>query len=220
MLRATILPTAVLLSVAHVFAAVPGGANKFRTTPIGASAAERTLLGTATSRAAQNSMTVGDKYAVKVTCGGVAQSYEGKLLKVSDRWIVLRRYDNYLPSSATLFGSLPVVGSWVRHACQRVGERDQWIPREAMTIESHNRGRKGVTIAHPLGDEPPLGNCTWLGRSGNVVAVEHGDLKAVKGDNFTVKAGDAAENRQQHVGRRDIFCVSLLSPCSDPNEKE
>jgi len=220
MLRLILLPLTISACAVSVFALAVEGAEKYRPTPIGPTAADRLSDRVSAARKVQGNFTVGDRYTVNVKRGGFVQSYEGKVLKVSEQWIVLRDYSTTMSTPvATRFAKIPVIGSWVRRTSEKPCEVDRWIPREAVTVASHSKAANPVTIREPLGNEPPLnaGGKVEVARDGKV-ARPSGHLAAINGNNVTLNADDASGSQRELFARRDLFCVAYSGPCSDPDE--
>jgi hypothetical protein len=218
---ATMRLTALTLTFVVCIAAARG-AEKYKATPIGATAADKIADTATATRKVQGNMTVGDKYTLNVTCRGIAKSYDGKLLKVTDHWIVLRQYNAVIGTPLTArLGKIPVVGSWIRHAGETPGEVDRWFPREAVAVASHRKATNPVTIREPLGKEPPIdrGGRVELVRGGKVVST-NSDLAAVSGDKLTLLSHDDSGSHRESVARRDILCIAYIGRCLDPKEAE
>jgi len=213
------LATAALTLALCVAAA--SGAEKYRPTPFGPTAADKISDRAMAAKKVQGSFTVGDKYTLNVTCGGVVQTYDGKVIKVTDRWLVLRDYSTVVsnPLAAGL-GKIPLIGDWVRRGSEKPGQVDRWIPREAVKVVSHRKAQNAVTLRTPLGNQPPIdrGGRVELVRDGKVVS-PNGELAAASDDNLTL-SNPESKSRRQLVARREILCVSYYGRCLDPNEKE
>jgi hypothetical protein len=198
------------------------GADKYRPTPFGPTAADKIAAGARAAQAVQGNFNVGEKYSVTVTCGGVVQAYDGKLLKVSDHWIVLRDY-SILTSTplAAQMGKIPLVGGWVRRASEKPGQVDRWLPREAVRVVSHHRADNPVTLRTPLGSQPPPNQHGRIAlvRGGKVVTPD-GELAASGNDNLTIVNHDESGSHRELVPRREVLCVSYFGRCLDPSEKE
>ena len=213
---------AILACAASVFALAAQGAEKYRATPIGATAADKISDRALATQKVQGNFTVGDHYSLTVTSGGVMQAYGGRLLKVSDHWIVLRDYSITISTPLTArLGKIPLIGDWVRRSGEKPGQVDRWIPREAVTVVSHRHALNPVTIRTPLGNQPPIdqGGRIELARGGKIVSPK-GDLTAISGNTVTLLNRDEPERSRELLARRDILCISYYGRCLDPNEAE
>jgi hypothetical protein len=222
MLRSVIWPLTILACAVFLSVAAARGAEKYRPTPFGPTAADKIADRARATQKVQDSLTVGDKYTLKVTRGGVVQSYDGKLLKTSDHWIVLRDYSTVVSSPVTAqMGKLPLIGDWARRSGEKPGQVDRWIPREAVSVVSHRKAQNAVTIRTPLGNEPPVdqGGRIELVRDGKVVSPANLELAPARDGNLTVLNHDSA-SRRELLDRREVLSISYYGRCLDPNEKE
>jgi hypothetical protein len=135
-----------------------------------------------------NSLVVGDGYILHVERHGVAQKFRGDVVKLTDRWIVLRRVtvsrvDRQIPVLATL----PVVGAVFHTSIPQRHDEFCWIPRDAATVEKRIHAAKPAEIKPPDGDEPQTKvACRVELARGTKLIQREGGMQAVTPDSVTV----------------------------------
>ena len=104
-----------------------------------------------------DSLVIGDGYLLRVERNGVRKQFRGNLVKLTDRWIILRRQS---VSSAShqipLLSGIPIVGSIFHTSIPERHDEFLWIPREAATVEKRIQAAKPSEVKAPQGDDPPV----------------------------------------------------------------
>jgi hypothetical protein len=162
---------------------------------------------------------VGDQYEVVVTRGGVSQTCRGKLLRIDDRWLVLREYETNAFVETSWARSLPVIGPWFYRTVDVMCQGDRWIGREAMTLRARWRGRK-MPLSLGWSDPEPAMPAQYTISFVRDGAMEElvGSLLAIAGDDFTFESDAGA---RLTIARDEILSISTFSSqCSRPEEAE
>jgi hypothetical protein len=102
-------------------------------------------------------LVIGDSYTVRAARAGASQKLEGELVKITDRWIVLRhtspgRRERIVP----MLSKVPFVGPLFRTRGVSALDEFVWIPRDAVTVEARRQSTKPPTDATTLGDQPAV----------------------------------------------------------------
>ncbi len=133
-MRINCCPFVLVMSLVLIAAPVSG--QEF-----GATAAESTDV---------RHLELGDGYEVVVRRDGVEQRYSGKLVQVTDEWIVLRTLsEGRNEYGVPVMSKVPYANRLFRNVGIGRSTNDRWIPRDAATIV-------GRSMREERGDFPPL----------------------------------------------------------------
>ena len=184
-------------------------------------------------------LVIGDVYTLRVERQGVHERFKGNLVKLNDRWIVLRHTaEHRTDEKSDSHGLFPFIGRKSNSESANRLDELLWIPRDAASIESHAQATDRAAAFLPTGDAPPehaacdvqlVHAGKALRRQGGIEAVSRDSLtvsvpKKVK-TNFTVPStpeklasiSTTGLNRvethyvRQHFATRDILCVHVVN---------
>lgn len=183
---------------------------------------------------ADNSLVVGDGYFLRVERNGAGKQFRGDLVKLTDRWIVLRRISvSSLRREIPVLSTIPLVGGVFYASIPERHDEFLWIPREAATVEKRIQPAKPLVIKAPEGDEPPTKvACAVELVVGKKAVQREGGMQAIKDDKVTLavtttipfemptsalgaitSAGDSkrpkARYSREQFARKDILCVRV-----------
>ncbi len=182
-------------------------------------------------------LVVGDGYTIRAERHGAVQRFTGNLVKLNDRWLVLRSVaENRREYGVPVLAKIPVLG----HAFTKssVGQSDEflWIPREAATVEKRTPAASPPPVIPTLAEAPPAQTtCAVELAVADKVVRRLGGLEAVKDGSLTLSVPKKVSvpvppkllsfrptttTRQethydrQQLARADILCVRI--PNYDP----
>lgn len=133
-------------------------------------------------------LVMGDVYTLRAERQGVYERFKGNLVKLNDRWIVLRRTaEHQADEKSESHGLFPFLGR--KSNSEQASRVDEllWIPRDAATVESHTQATDRAAAFLPTGDAPPEhAACdVQLVHAGKSLR-RQGGIEAVSGDSLTV----------------------------------
>jgi hypothetical protein len=135
---------------------------------------------------ADGALVVGDFYTIRVERHGARKQFQGDLVKLNDRWLVLRHVSAGNDHGVTPMAKLPLVGRWFRSAITSPADDYLWIPRDAAVVESHGAA-KGYPGGGPLGEQPAEQvSCTIEFAKGERIEKREGGMESVGDDGLTI----------------------------------
>jgi hypothetical protein len=189
----------VLLFAAEIHTTEMSSASPEEVTPAGTAATDVNLV-------------VGDQYTLNVQRGGTAKTYRGDLIKLTDRWVVLRRTTARRHNPERIFWALPqsLRAPAASHSYAIVSRSDLWIPREAATVESHRDRAVGPAEKPlPIPENLKQAHCTGTLVRGEREIDLTGNLMRFDDERLILSTVAGLQNREQKFDRADILCVSV-----------
>jgi hypothetical protein len=178
-------------------------------------------------------LVVGDGYSLRVERHGVRKQFKGELVKMTDRWIVLRSTSIVYVEPAKSAG-LPIVGTMFQVPHKERRDEFLWIPRDAaIAIEKQTHATKPPNVRIPDANSPPTKlacavdlavHDKLVQRAGGVQAVtdDHVTLSVTSKEPFEMPINPAsflitaAERDRPHLRftreklpRQEILCIHV-----------
>ena len=102
-------------------------------------------------------LVVGDTYTICSERHGARKQLEGRLVKLNDRWIVLRHVAKARPARGVpVLSAMPGIGQKFRSPAVAAVDEYLWIPRDAAAIEAHGPAEDNPSPPPALGESPAL----------------------------------------------------------------
>ena len=133
-----------------------------------------------------DALVVGYEYVVAAERHGVRQQLSGTLVKVNDRWIVLRCVlESRNETGVPVMSRLPYVNRLFKNVGIGRSDENIWIPRAAATSRTRTSSQP-VVVQPPKGDSPPAQDHCWIESvsQGRLVR-RRGDIAASTADGLT-----------------------------------
>jgi hypothetical protein len=133
-------------------------------------------------------LAIGDTCTVKTERHGARQQFNGELIKLNDRWLVLRRASgNASDRHASVWSKIFFAGAKNDPAKDLTTYEYLWIPRDAATIEKKTPASGPPNVPATMGEAPPVQvYCAVELAVGGRVARHSGGMEALSDDKLTL----------------------------------
>ncbi|HEX3726176.1 MAG TPA: hypothetical protein VHV08_08030 [Pirellulales bacterium] len=140
------------------------------------------------ARMLDTKLNVGDSYTLRAQRHGASQQFQGVLVLVNDRWIVLRYISKeHGVQSVPLLSKLPLVGHHFQHPSTPRTDEFLWIPREAATVEERLAATEPASAPPSVGTAPTLHTlCAVELAVGEKVVRHSGGMEALTDEKLTL----------------------------------
>jgi len=191
-----------------------------------------------TGNSAIDELVLGDQYVLDVQRPGGREKYDGELIKVTDKWLVLQqRRESRNECGVPILSKLPYTGRLFRNVGIGRWEEQLWIPRDAAIVQGRIQDEDGVASAEPEGEGPELQrDCSVsLNKVGHLT---QGKLTAVADEEIVLSVASTmttqtplpvlgklpliggAFNRtqtqeiseDQRIAMADVLCIRMFAP--------